>query len=240
MLQDILTVMWKESKGLFRFRGSRIRFLLTLLTPVLFSVVMPLQAGIDFLHEAVSTLLACVLSFMVVGLTVPDTFAGERERKTLSTLLASRLPDRAIMLGKMAVCVGLALSVTWLSLLLSVLVVNVADWQGSFEFYTPPIALANFGLSFLLALLGAGLGVLISMRSKTVQEAAQVLMSILLVPAVVLQMVGLLFIDRLRVVIENLDGPQLLMIVLAVLLVLDAVVLTLATTRFRRSRLYLE
>ena len=48
MWDDILTVMWKERKGLFRFRGSRGRFLLTLMTPVLLAAVMPLQIGRDW------------------------------------------------------------------------------------------------------------------------------------------------------------------------------------------------
>ena len=30
MLDDVLTVIWKERKGLFRYRGSRTRFLLVL------------------------------------------------------------------------------------------------------------------------------------------------------------------------------------------------------------------
>jgi ABC-type Na+ efflux pump permease subunit len=33
---------------------------------------------------------------------ITDSIAGERERQTLETLLASRLPDRAILLGKVA------------------------------------------------------------------------------------------------------------------------------------------
>jgi len=35
MLDDILTVIWKERKSQFRVRGSRMRFLLMLASPVL-------------------------------------------------------------------------------------------------------------------------------------------------------------------------------------------------------------
>lgn len=43
---DILTVMWKERKGLFRQRGSRARALFGLLVPVaVLAIYMPLSMG---------------------------------------------------------------------------------------------------------------------------------------------------------------------------------------------------
>ena len=100
MLDDILTVMWKERKGLFRFRGSRSRFLLTLLSPVFFAIFQPLRDGAAWVEQEQSVVLSAMVSVLLVAITVPDSFAGERERHTLGTLLASRLPDRAILFGK--------------------------------------------------------------------------------------------------------------------------------------------
>ena len=41
-----------------------------------------------------------------IGPEVPDPLPRERERHTLETLLASRLSDRAILLGKIGAAVG--------------------------------------------------------------------------------------------------------------------------------------
>lgn len=240
MLHDILTVIWKERKGLFRFRGSRVRFLLVLMTPVLLATVFPFQAGPDWVAEAPAVILAGIIPVVLVGITIPESFAGERERHTLGTLLASRLPDRAILLGKVTVAVVFAWGVTVAVLLVALVVVNVTHWQGSAILYTPPVALGSLALSFLMATLFASLGVLISMRSQTVQEAAQFLMAVLLVPAMALQVVFFVFVDRLRDIIRAVDGLQILLTILAVLVVADLMVFALAMARFQRSRLSLD
>ena len=66
---------------------------------------------------------------------IPESFAGERERHTLGTLLASRLPDHAILLGKVAVAVGYAWVMTLMLLLVSLVVVNVTPWDGQVLLY---------------------------------------------------------------------------------------------------------
>ena len=48
---------------------------------------------------------------------IGDAIAGERERHTLETLLASRMPDRAILLGKVIAIVLYAWGMGVLSLL---------------------------------------------------------------------------------------------------------------------------
>ncbi|UCC63816.1 MAG: ABC transporter permease, partial [Anaerolineae bacterium] len=171
---------------------------------------------------------------------VPESIAGERERHTLETLLASRLPDRAILLGKLIVPLAVGWGATVLCLLISLVVVNVAHWEGEILFYTPPIALGSLALSFLMAALTAGAGVCISLRTATAQEATQILTAIILIPPMVLQVLPLLFRDQMKQFIDSVNGPQLLAIVLAVLAVLDVVVLLGTVARFRRSRLSLD
>lgn len=239
MLDDILTVIWKERKGIFRVRGSRGRFLLTMFTPIVMAVVMPLQVGTDWLHEIPSVLLAVVVPLILVGVMIPESFAGERERHTLGSLLASRLPDRAILFGKMAVSLIFAWGATLIVLLMSLATVNIAHWEGRVLLYTPTIAVANLLLSFLIATLVASTGVLISLRAQTVQQAAQTLMAIFLVPPMLLQLVVFLFMDQLRSWIDTVNGQQLLAIVVAVLVVLNLAVFASALARFRRSRLIL-
>jgi ABC-2 type transport system permease protein len=240
MWDDILTVMWKERKSILRYQGSRSRFLLVLLTPVLFAVVFPWQWGPDWVQEVPSVILSVLISIILVGITIPDSFAGERERHTLGTLLASRLPDRAILFGKLAVSIALAWGVTLAVLLMSLVTVNIAHWDSELLLYTPTVAFADLVLSFLIATLFSAAGVLISMRTETVQQASQILMSILLVPAMILQVVGLVLTTQsqdLMRQITSFDGRQLLLIVLAILVPLTAAVLAAAMARFRRARL---
>jgi hypothetical protein len=45
MKDDILTMIWKERKGLFRVRGRRAQALLTMFSPVMLAIYLPLQEG---------------------------------------------------------------------------------------------------------------------------------------------------------------------------------------------------
>jgi ABC-2 type transport system permease protein len=240
MTTDILTVIWKERKGLFRFRGSRGRFLLTLLTPVLLAAVFPLQIGRDWTTTVFSVFLAIIAPVLIVGITIPESFAGERERHTLGTLLASRLPDRAILFGKFGLAVGLAWVLTLIFLLVSLVAVNIAHPEGGILLFDPVIALADAVLSFLVATLTASAGVIVSIRSATVQEASQTLMAFFLVPAVAIQVVLAFFLRDIIEFAESLNGELLLVLVVVILVVLNLAVGAFALTRFQRSRLILS
>jgi ABC-2 type transport system permease protein len=246
MLEDLLTVMWKERKGLFRVRGRRAQALLTLLSPVLLAIYFPLQEGERWVENAFPLLLAFVTPLILVGLSIPDAFAGERERHTLSTLLASRLPDRAILLGKIVTCVGFGWGVTLVLLLTSLITVNIAHWSGRILFYTPTVLLGTLGVSFLVAMLTAAAGVLFSLNAATAQEAQQTLMAVLLVPIVVLQF-GSFFLMAsdsgqawLQALLGRVTLAQVTLAIAALLLVLDVVLLAAALARFRRPRLILS
>lgn len=54
---------------------------------------------------------------------IGDAIAGERERHTLETLLASRIGYRAILPGKLIVTVGYAWGMALVGLLLSLVVI---------------------------------------------------------------------------------------------------------------------
>jgi len=231
--------MWKERKGLFRYRGSRTRFLLVMLSPLLLATVFPLQAGEDWGNSPLPVLLSAVVPIVLMGITIPDSFAGERERHTLDTLLASRLSDRAILIGKLALSIAFAWGITLLFLLVGLITVNVAFWSSGPHLMSPTTAWGSIALSLLTSILLAGTGVLVSMRAATVQEAAQTLMAIFLVPPMVLQAVALLLRDQLYGWLRSLDGRQFLLATLVVLAALAAGVTATAFTRFRRSRLVL-
>jgi ABC-2 type transport system permease protein len=248
MLSDIWIVMWKEMKGLLRYKGSRTKSMLGLLIPmVMMGIYLPLQIGRALVEGPWSLLASVFIPMMMVGMTIPESFAGERERHTLETLLASRLTDRAILFGKVAVSVGYAWGITLMLLLVSLVMVNITYWDGQVLFFTPIMTLANVAISLLLASLVAGIGVLISLRASTVQEAQQSLMTATLFPLVLLQMIPLLLLNVvpngkaiLRELVEAANPTHIILLLIAVLVVLDLALLVMAMVRFKRARLILD
>ena len=245
MKNDILTVIWKERKGLFRLRGRRAQALLGMFSPVLLAVFFPLQEGVEWVQSPLSILLAFIAPLILVGISIPDSFAGERERHTLPTLLASRLSDRAILFGKMITSVLFGWGVTLVLLGIGLVTVNVAHWDGHILFYKPSILLADLAFSFLVAMLTAGAGVLFSLRAATAQEAQQTLMAVLLIPPMILQFALFAILGsesgeaRFREVMAGLSFEQVILVIAAFLVVLDVALLMAAMARFKRARLVL-
>jgi len=246
MKNDILTVIWKERKGLFRIRGRRAQALLGMFSPVLLAIFFPLQEGAGWVESPLSVLLAFIAPLILVGMSIPDSFAGERERHTLPTLLASRLSDRAILFGKIITSVAFGWGVTVILLAIGLVTVNVAHWDGHILFYKPSILLADLVFSLLVAMLTAGAGVLFSLRAATAQEAQQTLMAVLLIPPMILQFALFAILGsesgeaRLREVMATLSFEQVILVIVAVLVMLDVVLLMAAMARFKRARLALS
>jgi ABC-2 type transport system permease protein len=244
MLEDILTIVWKDKKSLLMIQGSRSRALLTYLVPTfMIAIIMPIQQGVEYLDTAWSLIGSLIVPLLLVGTTIPESFAGERERHTLPTLLSSRLPDRAILFGKWGLCVVFGWTMSLVILFVSLVIVNVMNWDGQFLFYKPTIFLLNLVLSLLLSALMASLGVFISLRAEKVQTAQQTLIFIFLIPIMILQaipMVMMSVVPNGRDILEkifSMDFTLLLIIVFALLILINLGLLWGATVRFQRSRL---
>lgn len=247
MIEDILTVIWKERKGLLHHKRDRIRAVLTIVVPVIsIAVVMPMIMGPDWLTTGWPLMADVAFPLIIVGMTIPDSFAGERERHTLATLLASRLPDRAILLGKLGVSIAYGWAITLVTLLPGAVTVNVMHWDGRIMFYKPILVLAHLAVSLLMSGFVAGLGILISLRSATVQGAQQALFGVLLLPLSLLQLAPMLMLSvvpnggaLLRAFLETVSSPSFVAAALTLWLVVDLVLLTVTVARFQRSRLIL-
>ncbi|MBM4445206.1 MAG: ABC-2 type transporter [Chloroflexi bacterium] len=239
MISDIGTVIWRERKTLFRYRGSRLRTVLSVLVPVvLVAVYFPWQ--VEDWADSYASLFSAVVPMMMVLLTVPDSFAGERERHTLGTLLSTRLPDRAILFGKLVVSVGLGFWMMLGVLALALVTANTAHWDGQVHFYSATVLLVDLGFGLLLAALIAGAGVLISLRASTVQEAQQLLGVTVMTPPMVLGLVALLLRERIADLVEGVGATSAVLIVMAALAAAAAGLVTAAAARFRRARLILD
>ncbi len=243
MNTDIMTIIWKESKGLFKQGKGRTKSILVMMTPFLmFGIILPIQFREEWLTMAWSLTIALFTPMVLIAPTICESFAGERERHTLETLLASRLPDRSILFGKMLVSIIYGFGMTIILLAMSLVIVNILVWNGKFQFYPLNILLADLGLGLLFSGLMVTLGILISLRSATVQSAQQLLMMIVVIPVFGLQAIVFLIptflpMGTIREFLGRFDYNQILLILLGVLLVTDIGLLLAAMSRFKRDLL---
>jgi ABC-2 type transport system permease protein len=234
-MSDLLTMMWKESKDLL-FQGGWRAWIRPVLLVGILGVYLPLQFGLGWLElSPIEMYVILWIPFSVIISFIGDAIAGERERHTLETLLASRISDRAILLGKVIVTVGYAWGMALVSLLLGLVLVNLLSGHGSWAFYHPlDVFLEALALSLLSCVLGASAGVLISLRSATVRQAQQILS----VGTLVLIFGGIFALRALPAsFVSSLSYSQFLLLVIAVLAVLDAILLGWSLVSFQRSRL---
>jgi ABC-2 type transport system permease protein len=178
---------------------------------------------------------------IVVGL-VADSFAGERERHTLETLLASRLPDRAILFGKI-VAIG---AYSWLAsiavFILGSVTVNIAHsgHHGTIRFTAAETA-AALSLSLMTTTIATTIGALISLRAETVRQAQQVLTVGVVITAMIPGFGGELLPaglrDQVRDAIEHFSVTTVMYFAIIVLAAIALILLRIASGRFQRSQL---
>ena len=246
MLNDILTVLWKEWKEILAMQrgNARIGWINQLLVIVIFGIFLPLQNGRGWVQSPVVLVYWVWIPLFLVTTLVADSFAGERERHTLETLLASRLPDQAILLGKVLAAISYACVITWVSLLVGLIVVNVAYGAGELLLFPPAVLVVGLVLTLLGGGLSASAGVLVSLRAQTARQAAQT-MSLFTLVVVFVPIVGLQLLPQAtrRELLDALSsaGPGVVLAgVLVGLALLDCVLLAIAIARFQRSRLILD
>jgi ABC-2 type transport system permease protein len=121
------------------------------------------------------------LPVFLVSTMICESFAGERERKTLETLLASRLDDRTILFGKIAAAVGYGWGLALTCVGLGFITVNAVHAHGTPILLPAETVFAVVSISLLASGLIASAGVLMSLRSPTVRQAQQTMSLSLLV-----------------------------------------------------------
>jgi len=196
-------------------------------------VIAPLPPAQQISLLMVSTVFAPMLltiPLMIASMIGANSFAGEKERKTLEALLYTPASDGELLLGKMLAAVLPSVLLSWLSFALYAVVVNAASWPlvGRIWFPTPTWWPLMFWVTPAIAVLGLGFTVLISSKVNTFMEANQLSgLSVLVVVALVIsQITGVLFL-----------GMGLTLLLGAVLWLIDAVLVTVAIKTFSRSSL---
>ncbi len=241
MIEDIRTVMWKEWLELRTYFSGRGKVSLLFFLAV-FSVFMPLQFGPDWPMTPVPPVAALWMALFLVTPVVADAFAGERERRTLETLLATRLPDAAIYLGKILTAVGYGVSLAWVGMLLALVTVNGV--YGPLRLYPFDTALATLVFTPLVAGVAACAGTLVSLRAASVREAQQTLsianMLLLFVPLFGFQALPDAWQLRLIRALRSVDASQAAVGAAVVLALANGVLIYWISRRFRRDMVILD
>lgn len=204
-----------------------------------FGVVMPLMNGRAWITSPVMAVAWAWVPMFLASTVISDAFAGERERHTLETLLASRLPESAILFGKLGAAVAYAAVLCGISLVAGVLTVNVAHRGEGFIFYRGSVIAAMAGLGLLGAVFVAAIGSIISLRASTVRQAQQTLGGLILVlfvlPIAAVRMMPSAW--KADAAAAATAGAWAATVGVAALVLIDAALLAFARSRFTRSRL---
>ncbi len=171
-----------------------------------------------------------VLPMMLASIIGADSFAGEKERKTLEALLYTPATDRELLVGKTIAAVVPALTLSWLSFILYIGVVNGVSWplMQRIWFPTPQWWPLIFWVTPAVATLGMAVSVLVSSKVSTFMEANQLggILVILVVALIAGQASGVLYL-----------GVSMALIVGALFWLLALGVIQLAVRKFSRSEL---
>jgi len=251
-MKDILTVARKEMREIVGGGSGRKGLFRELFFVFLFGVFFPLSQAEAWRSGAVPTVFVFMIPLFLAGPYIADTFAGERERKTLETLLATRLPDSSIYLGKILAVCTYAWTVTQLIVLASLVALNLAGdgagtnmAAGRWFVYPASVWAGALAGSYASALLISGIGTFISLRSETVRAAHQAMM----LPLFVIIFGGsfglgalwrALPVDTQMSMAQWASGISALegiLGIVTILLVVDVFLLRLGVRRFRRSKL---
>jgi ABC-2 type transport system permease protein len=147
MIADVWTVIWKEWRELLRHReGMRGGVFRLWIFVGVFGIFLPLQMGREWVDSPKLLMLWAWVPLFLVPRGVADAFAGERERHTLETLLASRLSDRAILFGKLGAGLSYGFGLAMIGVVLGLVTVNVVHGKGELRLYSPVVAAGIVGL----------------------------------------------------------------------------------------------
>jgi ABC-2 type transport system permease protein len=242
---DLWTVIWKEWKEFIHQRGTTRATILAMLIPALIlGILFPFQTGAMWVESPLSLASWGWVPMLMVATMIADSIAGERERHTLETLLASRLTDSTILFGKICSAIIYALAVTFIIAVLGLITVNITHGEDRLLLYPSKVVAAGIILGFLVAGFTASGGVLISLRASTVRQAQQTMsfgiIIIAFVPGIVFQMLPEGTKHSVAHALESAGTAQIMILFFLLLFMADIALVLAAKARFKRMRLILD
>ena len=234
-MNDFWTMVWKETRD-SALSGRRNELIIPLLVVVIMGIVIPWQVGHLWISLSPAMItIVCYIPFQLTTSYIGDAFAGERERHTLETLLASPVSDRAILWGKITVSIAYAWGLSLIGLLLGLVVSNLLSGQDHWEFYHPlDIFVEMLALSLSASLLSASAGVLVSLRAATVRQAQQTMAVGTLISLIAIVVI-------LKSIpsgeLERVTESQLLLFFIGGFTLTNLILMGILSASFQRSRL---
>ena len=233
-MKKAIAVMKKDFKEISR--NFQV-FGMLLVLPLIFGLVYPLivffiAPSILAEGEEVLWYLLNLFSgfFLVMAVTIPaviasDSFAGEKERKTIESLLAAPISDEELFLGKVLVSFVPAVLLTYLSALLYCIIINL----GLGDLWLPNLGFIIIMLMVpIFAMFGIELTVFISVRVKGFREAQQIS--------------GVVILPVIAIIMLNAFGINILVFPWNVLIIVglgiaDLLLYRVATKKFGRENI---
>jgi ABC-type Na+ efflux pump permease subunit len=171
-----------------------------------------------------------IIPVMASSVTGSDSFAGERERKTIEALLATPISDSELLLGKILVSFIPAMIITFVAFAAYATIVDIATFGMFNMLLLPNITwlITILGVAPTLALCSIGLTVIISSKVKGFREAQQISV-VLLLP-----ILGLVFAQVSGLMVL---GPLVLALLIGIFALIDVGVFYVGLKMFRREEI---
>ena len=159
----------------------------------------PVQFAITAILGYMLAPMFLILPLMYSTTIAAESFAGERERKTMEALLYTPATDAELFLGKVMAAAVPSIGITWIGFAIYTLILNLAPYSVFQRFWFPlptwwPLI---FWMSPALVLLGIAFTVLISEKVPTFLGAYQTSSAIVLLVVVLFigQLNGVLYLS---------------------------------------------
>ncbi len=236
MIADYRAMLWKEGRELVaQFIGNRLRLLVQLGIVAYFAVLLPLIFEDSWIPRHALIFWVLLPSALALPMAA-DSFAGERERHTLETLLALPLSPRAILAGKLTMQVLWAWLFTQIVVGLSLITANLIDQQPGVQWFSGQTLLFGAGLSLAVTVFLNSLGMFVSARMSGVKQA-QMLLGLLVIGLGMATAFGLSLLPAnaaLRQAPQVLPAAQLALAGGGILLLISQGLLLLTLARLKR------
>jgi ABC-2 type transport system permease protein len=171
-----------------------------------------------------------IIPLMTSSVIASDSFAGEKERKTIEALLATPVTDGELFLGKVLVSFIPSMAITIASFVIYSAIIDIFSFANFGRLILPNLTwiVLIFGLAPMIALASIGLSVMISSKVRGFREAQQI-SAILVLPLLALvfgQISGAIIL-----------GPVIILALAGVLAVFDALLFYIGVKRFGREKI---
>ena len=186
---------------------------------------------------AVSIMIFGLLPLYIAGPAGVDAFAGERDRSTLETLLASPISPGQLMAGKLGFCAGFALLAAWFSMG----VFSLASAVAGRPLPGPEPYLAAALLGVIMSVLSGLVGMSVSLGARSARSSQQWYSLVLVAVAIGLPLLARAAMPYLpaglkQAVVSAFDGGWISMGSVSLLVILLLAVALIALRLMARMR----